>query len=154
SPPRSIANSPPGDALVDRIDKSVFALAVAILIYELFLPPVVGMANNGDFGKLVARFNLGAPFEDEFRYAVTKYNYDAKHHYESGVYSAEPLLVPIALGLSRIFSRSGLVDIRVMGAIHSAIFLCALYLLLPVLRGRPHRIRIPLLLLLLLVFFD
>src|SRR5437899_8287783 len=119
---------------MDRIDKSVLAVAAAILIYELFLPPPVGLANNGDFGKLIARFNLGAPFENEFRYATKKYNFDPKYHYESGIYSSELILVYAALGLSALVSRDGNVDIRCIGVLHSALFLLALYLLLPVLR--------------------
>src|SRR5205809_2278782 len=117
---------------MDRIDKSALALAVAILFYELFLPPVVGMANNGDFGKVIARFNLGAPFENEFQYAATKYNFDSKYHYVSGLYSSELIFVPAALGLNALVFRDCYVDIRSIGAIHSAFFLFALYLLLPV----------------------
>ena len=103
---------------MDRIDKSALALAAAILIYELFLPPVVGIANNGDFGKLIARFNLGAPFEDEFRYAATKYNFDPQYHYDSGIVSSELIMVYAGLGLNTLASRSGGFDIRWMGALH------------------------------------
>jgi len=139
---------------VDRIDKAVLALAAALLIYELFTPPVVGMANNGDFGKMIARFNLGAPFENEFKYATTKYNFDSKYHYESGIYSSELILVYAALGLNRLIARDGLVDIRAIGAIHSALFLFTLYLLTPVLRLLPNRVRAALWGLILLVFCD
>src|SRR5437899_5885192 len=139
---------------MDRIDKSVLAVAAAILIYELFLPPPVGLANNGDFGKMIARFNLGAPFENEFKYATTKYNFDSKYHYESGIYSSELMLVYAALGLNRLIARDGLVDIRAIGAIHSALFLFTLYLLTPVLRPLPNRARSALWGLILLVFCD
>src|SRR6185369_6299378 len=98
-------------------------------MYELFTPPVVGMANNGDFGKMIARFNLGAPFENEFKYAATKYNCDLKYHYDSGIYSSELIFVYAALGLNHLVARDGLVDIRAIGAVHSALFLFTLYLL-------------------------
>src|SRR2546427_2936344 len=139
---------------MDRIDKSVLAVAAAILTYQLFLPPPVGLANNGDFGKLIARFNLGAPFDNEFRYAATKYNFDPKYHYDSGIYSSELLSVYAALGLNALVSRDGNVDIRCIGALHAALFLLALYLLLPIWRDMAPRIRILLLALIVFVFSD
>ena len=139
---------------MDRIDQSVLAVAAAVLLYQLFLPPPVGLANNGDFGKLIARFNLGAPFENEFRYVATKYNFDPKYHYESGIYSSELISVYAALGLNALVWRDGNVDIRCIGAIHAALFLLALYLLLPALRGLSNRIRILLAGLILFVFSD
>src|SRR5438270_5821558 len=110
---------------MDRIDKGVLILAGAILCFQLFLPPVTGLANNGDFGKLIARFNLGAPFEDEFRYAPIKYNFDPKYHYDSGVYSSELMFVATALGLHALISPTSSFDIRWIGAIHSGVFLLA-----------------------------
>src|SRR6202021_166008 len=47
--------------------------------------------------------------------------------------SSEYLIAAGAFGLSEIILRTGEVDIRIIGAIHSALFLLAIYLFLPVL---------------------
>src|SRR4030095_14404937 len=120
---------------MDKIDWFVLGLSAGILLFMVFLPPSVGLANNGDFGKLIAKFNLGAPFEYEFQYATIKYNFDPKYYYNPGFRSSEQILVGAALGLNALFFRDGFVDIRCIGAIHSALFLLIVYLLLPVLWG-------------------
>src|SRR5262245_18354800 len=126
---------------MDRIDKGVLAVAAAIISYQLFLRPVTGLANNGDFGKLIARFNLGAPFENEFRYAAVKYNFDPKYHYESGIYSSELIAVYAPLALNTLVWRDGNVDICSVGVVHAALFLFAIYILLPVQRGLRNGLR-------------
>ncbi len=40
------------------------ALATAAVCFQVFGPPVVGLSNNGDFGKIAAVFRLGALLDD------------------------------------------------------------------------------------------
>ena len=40
------------------LDQATLLACAAILGYQLLLPPVVGLANNGDFGKAVGLFSL------------------------------------------------------------------------------------------------
>lgn len=97
------------------------------------LPPVVSLANNGDFGKVVGHFSLGSPFALEWDFAPLKFHFDPAFTYHAEFRSSETLLAACAIGLSSVISKSGEVDIRTIGLIHGGIFLLAMYLLIPVL---------------------
>jgi hypothetical protein len=109
--------------------------AAAVLGFQLFVPPRVGLANNGDFGKVTGHFDLHAPAEDEFTFANLKWSIDPKYHWDSGIYSSEALLAAAAVGLNRLFHSSREFDIRWMGLVHGLLFLLAIYLLEPMLAG-------------------
>src|SRR5713101_4254173 len=101
-----------------RIEQVALLASAGILGYQLFLPPVVGLANNGDFGKILGIFHLGAPREDEYGYAPLKYTFNRKYYYQSGFYSSETLLVAPAVALHKLFARERTFDLRLIGAIH------------------------------------
>jgi hypothetical protein len=111
----------------------LFAAAVVTLFVQLMLPPVVGVANNGDFSRTYGIFHLTMPVADEVRFADTRYQFDPRVNYFGGIYSSEILLVPPALAMNAIFSKDGDFDVRFLGLIHGALFLCAFYLLLTLL---------------------
>src|SRR5712692_7428552 len=117
-----------------RIEQVALVVSAGILSYQLFLPPVVGLANNGDFGKILGVFSLAAPVEDEYKYAPLKYTFDGSHYYQSGFYSSETLLAAPAVALHKLFAKQRTFDLRLIGAIHAALFLLAFWRLLPVLR--------------------
>jgi hypothetical protein len=131
-----------------------FVLAFAIVSFQSFVPPVIGLADNGDFGKMIGRFALRAPAEYENAYATTKYTYDQSYWYLSGFWSSETLLLIPALWINGIVFRDGAFDIRAAGAVHAALFLLALYLILPLVSHLSKLRRIFILLLLLVVFED
>jgi len=106
----------------------IISSAVVVISWQLMLRPVVGLANNGDFGKVLGSFGLGAPREHEFRFADTKYDFDSRYFYKNGFFSSEFILVVPALALSAMLSRSGRFDLRHMGLIHGALFLLAIIL--------------------------
>lgn len=110
------------------------ALAAAIVAWQMLVPPVVSMANNGDFGKLTGTWDLGAPIELEYKYARLTYRFGAAHHWESQCWSSEALLVIPALALNLPFAATGKFDIRAMGVVHAALFLTTLWLALPLFR--------------------
>jgi len=106
----------------------LFTLAAAIMLFcELMAPPVTGVADNGDFGKLLGRYGLGSG--QDFSYAATKYFFGDQYRYHSGFHSSELLLIAPALAINRALSPHGSFDIRVMGAIHASLFLLAVFLL-------------------------
>jgi hypothetical protein len=109
--------------------------AAAVLGFQLLIPPRVGLANNGDFGKVAGHFGLHAPAQDEFAFANLKWSIDAKYHWDSGFYSSETLLAAAAVGLNRLFHSSTEFDIRWIGLVHGLLFLLAIYLLTPMLAG-------------------
>ena len=116
-------------------------ILAAILGYQLFIPPPVGLANNGDFGKVISIFSLGTPPGDEYTFTRLKYRFGPEFHWKSGFYSTEMLLTWVAIGLNNIFSKEGSFDLRWMGLIHGLLFLFAAYLLQGLLAGlgRWHR---------------
>jgi hypothetical protein len=115
--------------------------AAAILIFILFVPPPVGLADGGDFSKVtrVFDFDASAPDNDDrwFKYVFFTYKFDPALHWWGGFPSSEMLLVIAALGLNRLVTKPGMFDLRVMGAVHASIFLLAFALFLPVLRRAP-----------------
>jgi len=110
-------------------------ILAAILGYQLFIPPPVGLANNGDFGKVISIFSLGTPPGDEYTFTRLKYRFGPEFHWKSGFYSTEMLLTWVAIGLNNIFSKEGSFDLRWMGLIHGLLFLFAAYLLQDLLAG-------------------
>ena len=72
-----------------------------MLSYQIFLPPVVGSANNADFGKIAGSFGLGAPQEGNNieRFAYLVYVFDPQFHWHPGFRSSESLLLMVSLAL-------------------------------------------------------
>jgi hypothetical protein len=141
-----------------RIGWSALAAAAAILIFQLLVPPPIGLADNGDFGKISARFNLYPAVENvddsAFRYIHLHYDLQSENHLETGFQSSEALLVGVALLLNRLVSPPGDFDLRAMGVVHAALFLLAFALLIPLFGGVRAELRIALLTLAVLVFCD
>ena len=111
--------------------------AAVVLIWQLIVPPVIGVGNNGDFSRTYGVFHLTMPVDDEVRYSDTRYRFDPRVNYFGGFYSSEILLVPPALALNAIFSNDGSFDVRFMGLIHGALFMSAFCLFLPLLNDMP-----------------
>lgn len=141
-----------------RIGWSVLAVAAAILVFQVLVPPPIGLADNGDFAKITARFNLYPAVENSadtfFRYIHLHYDLQPENYLETGFQSSETLLIRVALLLNRMVSSPGDFDLRAMGVVHAALFLLALALLIPLLHGVRSGLRIALLALAVLVFCD
>src|SRR5579864_2229734 len=117
----------------------IVAAAAVILIFQLLIPPVVGLADQGDFGRVIGRFGY-AP-EDRsatIAYVAPKYVPDPtarRREWEQP--SSEYLFVACAILLNKIVSRDGKLDIVVIGAVHALAFLAAFARLLMV--TKPYR---------------
>jgi hypothetical protein len=99
---------------------------------QLFAPPIVGLADNADFGKVIGPFGLAGFEANERRFVQLRYEFGSDRAWlDSPFRSAERALVWIAVGLNRLVSRDGTFDIRVMGAVHAALYLGVWWLLLP-----------------------
>jgi hypothetical protein len=95
----------------------------------LFVPPVVGLANNGDFGKVTGVFGLGADGRDEFKYAPIHYTFARAYKFDMEYRSSEQLLAAAAIGLNRMVRRDGDFDVRAIGFVHGALVLIAFVLI-------------------------
>ncbi len=114
-------------------------VAALILTVQLLVPPIVGLANNGDFEKVMgyAGFGYGTEtFEEKyFSWIVTKFQLMPPGWYPSGYRTSETLLARIARVAAAPFSRDGLFDLRVLGAVHMLVFLAGLAFLVGATRG-------------------
>ncbi len=114
------------------------ALMACVIGYQLFVPPVVGLANNGDFERLMDRVGLQyvvSNYSDKyFNYINLTFATDAPRH-ETGLISSQQLLVEIALLVNRVVARSSLFDLRTLGAVNAGCFLAATWLVLQAARS-------------------
>ncbi len=138
-----------------RAERVAFLSIAAVIVYQTMIPPIVSLANNGDFGKISGHFSIGYPPALEARYAPVKWHREPVYDYHAAFRSSENALAIAAMGLSSLVSKSGEFDIRCIGAMHAALFLLALWLLLPVLAPfLPPRARIAILLAIAFVYCD
>lgn len=128
--------------------------AAAILCFQLILPPVVGLADNGDFVKVIGRFGLNAKVYRTYEFVDTVYEFHPERRWVSEFYSTEiPLAIP-ALALNSLFSQAGTFDLRFIGIVHGALFLAALWLFAPLLANASRALRLCLYVLVLLIYSD
>src|ERR1039458_9836504 len=92
---------------------AVVAAAGAILAYQLFVPPIVGLADQGDFVRPIRRFGYGPLHHGslEYVYVEPKYVPDPEARapgWEQA--NSEYLFVGAALLLNKLVSRHGALD--------------------------------------------
>ncbi len=126
----------------NRLFLAVIAAAAAILAYQLFITPVVGLADQGDFIRTIGRFSYGPQNHGtlEYKYVEPKYVPDSQYrspYWEQESNMLEYLFVGPALLLNKLVSKDGALDITVMGLIHALAFLAVFARLLWV--ARRHR---------------
>jgi hypothetical protein len=121
---------------------SAAAAAAGILIYLLFVPPVLGVANNGDFERIMGLSGLdyADPHESYadryFAYAHQYYAYG--HVLRGGYVTTQILLTTVAGWIGHLFSWNRF-DIRVLGGCYAFFLLLSLWLIVrhaPNLNGR------------------
>lgn len=113
---------------------AAIAAAAAILTVELLVPPIVGLADNGDFEKVMGPVGFQyreTAFDAKYlRYVVQDFAIAPPGWYRSGYRTSEILIAGLARRIAMIFAPHGPFDIRVLGALHILLFLTALFLLL------------------------
>jgi hypothetical protein len=121
---------------------AVLAAAGAILTYQLFIPPVVGLADQGDFVRTIGRFSYGPQHHGSLEYAYVEPKFIPDPRYRSPYWeqaNSEYLFVGAALALNKLVSKDGALDITVAGLVHALAFLAAFARLLWVTRrDRAH----------------
>src|ERR1022692_3241816 len=124
----------------------VIAIAAAVG-WQLFVPPLIGIADNGDFPRIMGRFDIGylsAKYEDRYYYYfLSKYGIDKKNYWDSKFVSSQSLLDALAPPVNRLLAKPGFFDIRSVGLVHLALELWAVWLLLlyaPVTGGIPRAV--------------
>jgi hypothetical protein len=106
------------------------------VVFQLFIPPSIGLANNGDFAKMIGRFSLAPASLDtseEYRYFTARWVYDRSFQWVSDDRSSE--LIPISAAvLTGWWFSSHIFDIRILGAIHALLWIACFAVFLPLLR--------------------
>jgi hypothetical protein len=118
------------------------AIATAILGYQILVPPVVGLGNSGDFGKVTGVFALTGHVEDENAWAQTRYEFNPEKRYWAEFYSSEQLVMALAVAGNTVLGKDGYFDVRAIGVVHGALLLVALFLLWTLLEDSPRALRI------------
>lgn len=112
------------------------AAAAVIISCQLFLPPIVGLADQGDFGRLVGRFGFRpADGSVEYGFLTRKFVPDANSRqpkYEQ--IDSEYIFAGAAVLLNKVVSKDGSLDLTVIGLVHALAFLYAFHRLLHVIR--------------------
>ena len=112
---------------------ALVALFSAIVVFQLFIPPSIGLANNGDFSKLIGRFSLASSSLDtseEYKYFTARWVYNRAFHWMSDDRSSE--LIPISgAAVINWWVSSHVFDIRILGAIHAVLWIGCFAAFLP-----------------------
>jgi hypothetical protein len=116
----------------------LLAACVVILLWQLFWPGFIGLADNRDFAKVSGRLCIGrADVADAGAYFAYFYpDYERSQHYcwESGVPTSQLLLASAASWIQEHAGNPQRFDIRWLGAIHALCFLVGWCLWLAALR--------------------
>ncbi len=115
-----------------RIRWAFVTLAALILSWQLFLSPITGLADQGDFRRVIGRFGfIGADQSARFGFLARTYIKDAHSRlYEYEQTTSEYVFVGAAVLLNKLVSKDGNLDITMVGLVHVLAFLYAFYLLL------------------------
>ncbi len=143
---------------IDTLAVSIALCAALIVGSQLFVPPRIGLADNGDFSKVMrpAGFRaLPGSYPDLYwNYFNARYRMVWPPTVKRRLESSELLFVVAARGIALAAGRRGLFDIGFLGAIHLAVLLLALASLVAAVRPLGGRVRSVAAFLLLLFFTD
>jgi hypothetical protein len=141
----------------DTTDWIAFSIAAIVVLCQVAVPPTIGLADNGDFPKIAAKFNLRPQVAEEDlygHYATTGYVYIPNGHWDPGFLTTETALSWLAVNIGWALSRDGSFDLRLLGLLHSGLFLMAFALALPLFRNFQKGSRRLIIALAILIFAD
>jgi hypothetical protein len=119
---------------------SLCSVMAAVLSFQLFIPPIIGLADQGDYARIIGRFGYGPQaktFQDRY-YGFLNRTYIRDPTFRAKDWES-PTSQYLLTGLAVLLAGDTL-DIRLMGAIHAAVFLLAAYSLLRPLRPRQQKL--------------
>ncbi|MGI6668280.1 MAG: hypothetical protein ACOX4M_02215 [Acetivibrionales bacterium] len=121
-----------------RIEYAAVAVILAILFFTLFTRPVIGVADNGDFARIMKSAGLhylsDDPAERYFGYVNRLYGIGFIIPFMGAYLSTEIPLVILAVLINKAVTASKYFDIRFLAAIYSVIFATACFFLVRYLR--------------------
>jgi len=157
----------PGKALIPvkfqvsakaKTELIVICIIAAVLFRVLMVPPVTGVADNGDFDRIMNSVGLSHIPDDYdekyFGYVNREYKITGGRLFDGGYISSEIPVVMLAVAVSGIVTGSEIFDIRFLSAIYSIVFIIGIYLILRSAGRISVAAFIPLGVMLILVFTD
>jgi len=152
SAPASLSAAP---GWLTRSDEAFWlALCAGILAWKLLLPGFIGMANNGDFGKVAGSLCLASAEHEPENFFHPLYLREKANCFYAHVPTSEIALAWLASTAEQTIGDPARFDIRWLGAIHACIFLGFYYAVLRSLRPLAAISRFALSLLALWIFAD
>lgn len=143
---RSIGITTYWTAFFRFLTPSAFAAAtVGILtIVALFVPPFIGMADNGDYYRIVygngLYFNEPDYDEQYFGYFVKDYGIFQYFNENAGALTtSQSLFIKLSIFLNKAFHHPEVFDIRIQGAVYVVLYVTATYLLVESLTWKMRR---------------
>lgn len=140
------------------VDVAFIALFAAALCVQLFVPPVVGQANNGDFERMMDPLGLRyrtASREDRY-FVYTNLKFDVRPSRATALKhpSSEYAVGRIARAMTSLTGTPRLLDIRSFGLVHAIFLAAGASLLLRSTSRWRAPLRVVVALLLLIIFTD
>jgi hypothetical protein len=107
------------------LDAFFLLMCAGILTWKLLLPGFIGMASNGDFGKIIGPLCMDGVDHsaDNFIFFQADYVRGQQYCFPAPYFSSETALAWIASSVERIFRDPVHFDIRWLGVIHTLLFL-------------------------------
>jgi hypothetical protein len=123
-----------------RVELAAVGLYLFFASFQILGPVPIGLADNGDFPKILGAISIGRPpekFPPE-RYFVTHYEISrARYLWVAHLPSSEYWVAKTAKGLARRLLPHGHFDIRLMGIVHLLVMTCALWVFMRAFRAYP-----------------
>ncbi len=130
-----------GDLSLRKRTDLVFCAAVLMLmIWQLFIPPALSVANDHDFEKILGRLCLGPVATNQtpyFDYTVLHFRYDPDSCIEWPMRTTNEAAFRAGLWLDHLFDSKTDFDLRFMGVVYGLIFFAGFVTLQRALRYLP-----------------
>lgn len=132
---------------------------LVITVIALFVPPYIGMADNGDYFRVLYSNGIyfNTPDYDSLRLGYFVKEYGIFQHFNENkatMFSSQFLFIKMALWINMLFNQE-IFDIRVQGVIFTLLYTVAVYLLVESLTWKvPKKYGYPIALLAIFIFGD
>jgi len=107
---------------------TLLAAAATLVCVQLFVPPVLGIADDCDFEKLRARACIGPEVPEKypyFEYFVPGYAIRQAYCRADGMPTSAAIPLTLSLWLARVFLPPAHFDLRLLAALYACLFLSA-----------------------------
>lgn len=130
------------------VKPSIIALLIVMLTsgYALFVTPLIGLADNGDFARVMMPNGLKheQQRDDNDFFGYFNYKYDILQYYneaEESIKSSHSLIIKMAMALDNMFSRDDKFDIRMLAVIYLIILLVTIYWIVEIVEEKVENIK-------------